>query len=352
MRRFLALLAITTLSLSAIPSSHADTTVVEVDGGIWTFSAERSLGYEAVSPYAEQLSATKDRIWTPSMQGQKINDCEVGASCTPGPTTNIMGSDVTVVTLKDGSKRAYFIEMINGLKNIFTAPMNSDGVNRGPSTNTGIANTDPNAKAWGVPDSVVMPDGRVRLYWVANPEVFPGNNSCPEVVKSATSTDATGTTFVLDAGYRLQGGYVDTDIVQAVDGKWLMVTSTGPDCEPQTLWLFSSPDGLTWTKIGDRLGDRSANRLDPSAIIVDSKTIRLYYGSSGLGKAHTGPHVIYTATLTFGPAPVVSTPTPTPTPTPTAKPVAKKVTITCVKGKTVKKVSGTNPKCPAGYKKK
>lgn len=33
-----------------------------------------------------------------------------------------------------------------------------------------------------------------------------------------------------------------------------------------------------------------------------------------------------------------------------AKP--KKLTITCVKGKVIKKVSGTSPKCPAGYKKK
>jgi hypothetical protein len=60
------------------------------------------------------------------------------------------------------------------------------------------------------------------------------------------------------------------------------------------------------------------------------------------------------------------TPTPTPTPTPvatatttpsatvvaTVKPTAKKTTITCVKGKTTKKVTGVNPKCPAGYKKK
>jgi hypothetical protein len=29
-----------------------------------------------------------------------------------------------------------------------------------------------------------------------------------------------------------------------------------------------------------------------------------------------------------------------------------KVIITCVKGKTIKKVSGISPKCPAGYKKK
>jgi len=35
-----------------------------------------------------------------------------------------------------------------------------------------------------------------------------------------------------------------------------------------------------------------------------------------------------------------------------AKAVAKKTTITCVKGKTIKKVTAVNPKCPAGYKKK
>ena len=52
---------------------------------------------------------------------------------------------------------------------------------------------------------------------------------------------------------------------------------------------------------------------------------------------------------------VVVAPTPTPTPSAAASmaPVAKKsVTITCVKGKTSKKVSGTSPKCPTGFKKK
>ena len=64
------------------------------------------------------------------------------------------------------------------------------------------------------------------------------------------------------------------------------------------------------------------------------------------------------------PAPTPTpTPSPTPSPTPTATPVAdpapsakpvvaKKVTITCVKGKTVKKVTAVKPVCPAGFKKK
>lgn len=53
-------------------------------------------------------------------------------------------------------------------------------------------------------------------------------------------------------------------------------------------------------------------------------------------------------------------PTPSPTakassaPTPVTKPAAtpKKKTITCIQGKTTAKITGANPKCPPGYKKK
>ena len=46
------------------------------------------------------------------------------------------------------------------------------------------------------------------------------------------------------------------------------------------------------------------------------------------------------------------TATPTPTPSASSKPAIKAVTITCIKGKTSKKVTAVNPKCPSGYKKK
>jgi hypothetical protein len=49
-------------------------------------------------------------------------------------------------------------------------------------------------------------------------------------------------------------------------------------------------------------------------------------------------------------APVAATPV-TQAPVVVQK-VVKKMSITCVKGKTTKKISGTNPVCPAGYKKK
>jgi hypothetical protein len=44
--------------------------------------------------------------------------------------------------------------------------------------------------------------------------------------------------------------------------------------------------------------------------------------------------------------------TPTPTPIVTTKPAAKKFTVTCVKGKTTKKVTAVKPACPKGFKKK
>ncbi|CAB4718155.1 unannotated protein [freshwater metagenome] len=57
---------------------------------------------------------------------------------------------------------------------------------------------------------------------------------------------------------------------------------------------------------------------------------------------------------------VIATPAPTPTPsatpsaaaTPSPQVIAKKLSITCIKGKTVRKVTGTNPKCPAGFRSK
>ena len=59
------------------------------------------------------------------------------------------------------------------------------------------------------------------------------------------------------------------------------------------------------------------------------------------------------AKLTQEPEVVVApSPTPTPTSTASANPVIKKVTITCIKGKTSKKVTAVKPKCPTGYKKK
>ena len=56
--------------------------------------------------------------------------------------------------------------------------------------------------------------------------------------------------------------------------------------------------------------------------------------------------------VTAAPKTLVQTPALNPKPEVTVAPVAKKTTITCIKGKLTKKVSAVAPKCPTGYKKK
>jgi hypothetical protein len=52
------------------------------------------------------------------------------------------------------------------------------------------------------------------------------------------------------------------------------------------------------------------------------------------------------------PAPAKVDPAPATAPVAAPKPAAKKTTISCVKGKTVKKVTAVKPTCPSGFKKK
>jgi len=76
--------------------------------------------------------------------------------------------------------------------------------------------------------------------------------------------------------------------------------------------------------------------------------------------ATPSPAPTVTVTATPSPAPTVTvtaTPSPAPTVTVTATPspaptVQRNKTITCYKGKLIKKVSGKSPKCPTGFKKK
>ena len=50
--------------------------------------------------------------------------------------------------------------------------------------------------------------------------------------------------------------------------------------------------------------------------------------------------------------PIKADPTPSPTPSASSTASPKKITIVCVKGKTVKKITAIKPKCPSGYKRR
>jgi hypothetical protein len=378
MKRLIALFSAVVLSSTVLMSlANANQT-----GGTWTFTPENiNLNLRGVSPYVEKTASGLDRIWFASPDALPdpvmVVDCNEAGSCVRQTLASRFGSDATFVTLKDGTRKVFFVEMGPGGKKIRFATVTGNTLAHGAISDLNVAGSSvpQNERAWGVPDSVVLPDGRVRVYWVLADQAT-AKPGLPESVVSATSTDATASSFVRDAGTRLTGGYVDTDILRATDGDWLMMVSTGPGAGTQYLYMATSKDGLAWDVLPNAISSNSESALDPTGYETGTNTWRIYYASAAPGKRTDENYILKRATLTWK-APV-ATPTPTPTPTPvatatptptptetpvptptpsatvvaTVKPAAKKTTIRCVKGKTSKKVTAVNPKCPAGYKKK
>ena len=345
MRKLILTTAASVLSLTIAVPAYADSFNLKD-------SSVTSMG--GVSPFAMSVNPTTDRVFHSAGEqgGWVVSTCAVGGPCTDQPLGSDFGADYTQVTLPDASQRAYFvIPDASGAKEIATAPVTyvDNTPQLGTVTRLGIK-ASPQERAWGVPDSVVTPDGRVRLYWVESGQ---GSGPAPggfsptasqqrclvnalgvkrvqqvaqgkkvtgkvkkalrkcgialsavesrggsnEVIASATSTDASGTSFVRDAGFRTTGGYVDSAVIQANSGDWVMLLSTGPGSPPQRLFAATSADGLSWT-IGEKpLTASNVNSLDPTAVQTGPNSWRAYFSQSPKATPFSG-HRIYVGTLT------------------------------------------------------
>lgn len=252
--------------LSAVP---AQARPAPITGSI---TAPKSLGLQGVSPHAVALPDGSVRLYYSSMEGgTAVERCTLAGACVrQGIIPGV--SDLTTVTLVDGTQRGYFVQFDPNTqaKAISTAVMSADGLGYSAPIPVGIASA-PGERAWGVPDSVVLPDGRVRLYWV---EVPAGSRG--EAIVSATSTDVAGTTFVRDPGLRLKNGLVDFEVLQARDGAWIGISSSTPGTPPQRLFLATSKDGLTWQVNKKAISPSSRNFLDPTGLPVGPNRFTLY----------------------------------------------------------------------------
>jgi hypothetical protein len=348
MRR-ITLLSAAALTTLALPVAPADA-VVE-----WELKEDAtSLGLTGVSPHVERTGSA-DRLWYPGgLSGTTVADCSDAGSCVAVPVTGRLGSDFTAITLPDGTRRAYFVEITQGAptKSVASAPCTTAACTSvGASTVASpLLTVSQNTKAWGVPDAVVTPDGRVRLYVVESPV----EASCTEKLASYISTD--GITFSKEPGWRLENGIsVDPEILRAKDGDWLMVLADGPGCgdRVQKLYTATSTDGLQWSAPQRLSGSGSdLRRLDPTGYEVSPNVFRLYYATATPGVLGDVTYTIKRGTLQIrdtargGDVGI------------TSKPSGKKSTvkskrtksITCVKGKVVRKVVAA--KCPKGFRKK
>jgi hypothetical protein len=304
-----------------------------------------SLGLTGVSPHVER-TGNADRLWYPGgLAGTAVADCTDAGACTSVPVTGRLGSDFTAITLPNGTRRAYFVEISPnaGTKSVSSAACSTAACTAVGTSTVAAADlvVSQNVKAWGVPDAVVTPDGKVRLYVVESP--VEGN--CTEKLASYISSD--GISFTKEAGWRLENGIsVDPEILRAKTGEWLMVLADGPGCgdRVQKLYMSTSNDGLTWAT-PQKISGSDLRRLDPTGYEVSANVFRVYYATAVAGALGDVTYTIKRGTIAIkqSSAEVAIT---------GGKKATTKTTITCVKGKTTKKVTGVNPKCPSGYKKK
>ena len=244
-----------------------------------------NLGMTGVSPHVERIGSI-DRVWrSDGPQGTAVSDCTDAGSCSP--VTANWGTpinDFTAVTFA-GKRRAYFKKMDpnSGTQGVYTAECTtSDCTSIGAATLTSPEMQVPmSMKAWGVPDAVVLPDGSgVRIYIVESPSM---GSSCPEQVASYRSSD--GVTFTKESGSLFpKKGFVDTEILRAKSGDWVMVMADGPGCgSAQKLFVATSKDGLSWST-PEALTGTDRSRLDPTGYEVSPNVFRVYFATSGGGK--------------------------------------------------------------------
>ncbi|MBI4296526.1 MAG: hypothetical protein HY667_05365 [Chloroflexi bacterium] len=188
-----------------------------------------------------------------------------------GPETIV--NDPTVVRLKDGRVRMYYKGATGpggpdrSTHTIYSA-VSTDGL----SFEKEGVRIDPHQttdRGWAsVPEAVVLPDGRVRLYYVSDAlDVGHG-------IVSAISDD--GLSFSREGP--VLSGFVDPAVVRLSDGTYLMLGVAFPQSGAAPgIYSFTSQDGLSFSNHSLVLAGQ--NDIDPAIIGLGNGNYRVYYWS-------------------------------------------------------------------------
>lgn len=230
----------------------------------------KSIDYYGTSSHLEIVDESTLRLFYNDFGGVAVFLCSFDFNCEFQGSIQFI-TDLTLVETVDGERRGYFVEMNpNTMESgIFTAIFSDDGLSYSDKTPLGITAREDEV-AWGVPDTVVMQNGLVRIYWV-----YTEDNFSPEKIASATSKTSKGVEFTIDPGYRVDNGYVDFEVLKAEDGDWRALMSFTPHYLPdipQSLFYATSKDGLDWEFSKERITEKDFSYLDPTGIPIDDKT--------------------------------------------------------------------------------
>ena len=251
-------------------NSNNNTNSVSEINQVVTVENISAIDYYGTSSHLEIVDGSTLRLFYNDFGGVAVFLCTFDFNCELQGSIRFI-TDLTLVETVDGERRGYFVEMNpNTMESgIFTAIFSEDGLSYSDKTPLGITAREDEV-AWGVPDTVVMPNGLVRVYWV-----YTEDNFSPEKIASATSKTTKGVEFTIDSGYRVDNGYVDFEVLKAEDGDWRAVMSFTPHYLPdipQSLFYATSKDGLEWEFSKERITEKDFSYLDPTGIPLDDKT--------------------------------------------------------------------------------
>ena len=232
-----------------------------------------SIEHYGTSSHLEIVDQSTLRLFYNDFDGVSVFLCSFDFNCELQGRIRFI-TDLTLIETLEGERRGYFVEMNpNTMESgIYTAIFSDDGLSYSEKTPLGITAREDDV-AWGVPDTVVIPNGLVRIYWV-----YTEDNFSPEKIVSATSKTTKGIEFTLDSGYRIDNGYVDFEVLKAEEGDWKAVMSYTPHYLPeipQSLFYATSKDGLDWKFSEERITEKDFSYLDPTGIPLDDKTYLL-----------------------------------------------------------------------------
>ncbi len=184
----ICLLVLIGLVLGSASSAYASETYRLADDPV-------NLGITGVSPHVEK-TATGDRVWrSDGPTGTVVSICNEAGVCT-SETFLVSGgpiNDFTIAQTPSGL-RAYFkrIDPGAGVQSVYSAPcLTADCLSIGPATLASPGMQVPMAmRAWGVPDAVRLPDGRIRIYIVESPV----EGRCTEKIATYISSDGISAT--------------------------------------------------------------------------------------------------------------------------------------------------------------
>lgn len=168
---------------------------------------------------------------------------------------------------------------------------------------------------------------------------------CLEKEKALAGVGTTNSTMYVDGppvfkedtlDYKVASTHFEADGTTVFKGSYELIMSSAV---ARCIYKFTSAPISATVSITSENGEANA-----ATTVINEKNGWLKLGAYGF--TFSSPTVRVKLTQEAAPA-------PTPSPVTTVNPAAsKKATITCVKGKTTKKVSAVNLKCPIGYKKR